>query len=375
MQHSTMPPPQVPPPGHGRPPIPFAPTQLRVGRVLGLLVLAGLFLAGAFLLVLFVHGKTRTREAIQMATSPPWLNKTDIYAPGKEDKAEAPATPSDPYGAKIGELLAKMASLEASVNDLKKRKAGTTTTVINQQSQKAATVPTKPKAAAPLFITHDLKDDKPTLTHEEYTLAPGATKIPCTVETVINSQVEGYFTCKVNTNVYDTKTGMHLLVPQGSTVLAHDQSRHLIYGDERLDTVSLTLTLPDGRSVDLGKAPVTDQAGVAGLTGDVNNHWWRLFGAVFIGGALKGGMSAMNVAMTEAAGAGQVASGIASVGNQATNRVIQPYINTRPTITVEAGQLGHVLLIKPLTLPAMWQGAESTETAQAKTLATHGGKR
>jgi type IV secretory pathway VirB10-like protein len=51
----------------------------------------------------------------------------------------------------------------------------------------------------------------------------------------------------------------------------------------------LTLALPDGRSVDLGQAPVTDQQGVAGLVGHVDNHWWRLFGAVFIGGALRGG--------------------------------------------------------------------------------------
>ena len=103
--------------------------------------------------------------------------------------------------------------------------------------------------------------------------------------------------------------------------------------------MSLKLTLPDGRAEDLGRAPVTDQQGVAGLTGRVDQHYWRLFGAVFIGGALKGGMSAMHTAMTSAAGAGQVASGIASVGNQATNWVLGPVLNTRPTIEVDAGQL------------------------------------
>jgi hypothetical protein len=30
-------------------------------------------------------------------------------------------------------------------------------------------------------------------------------------------------------------------------------------------------------------------------------------------------------------------------------------LDTRPTIEVDAGQLCHVLLTKPLTLPAMWQ--------------------
>jgi type IV secretion system protein VirB10 len=207
-----------------------------------------------------------------------------------------------------------------------------------------------------LFVQHDLQEpEAPTSTVPEYTLAPGATKLPCIIETAINSDVEGYFTAKVSTNIYDTATGRHLVVPQGSTILAHDQSSTLLYGNERLPTISLTLALPDGRSVDLGQAPVTDQQGVAGLTGRVNQHYWRLFGAVFIGGALRGGMQALPIATAQAGGAGQVASGIAASGNQATTQRLGRALDTRPTIEVDAGQLCHVLLIKPLNLPAMWQ--------------------
>jgi len=175
------------------------------------------------------------------------------------------------------------------------------------------------------------------------------------VETAINSDVEGYFTSKIATNVYDTATGRHLLVPQGSTVLAHDQSQSLLYGNERLPTISLTLALPDGRSVDLGQAPVTDQQGVAGLTGRVNNHWGRLFGAVFIGGALRGGQQALQMSLAQAGGAGQVAPGIGAVASQAGQQRLGRALDTRPTIEVDAGQLCNVLLTKPLHLPALWQ--------------------
>jgi type IV secretion system protein VirB10 len=188
-----------------------------------------------------------------------------------------------------------------------------------------------------------------------YVLAPGATKIPCEIETAINSDVEGYLTAKVSSNVYDTATGRHLLVPQGSTILGHDQSSVLLYGNERLPTVSLTLALPDGRSVELGHAPITDQQGVAGLTGAVNNHWGRLFGAILIGGALRGGQQAIQAGMAQAGGAGQVASGVASVGSQAGMQRAGRALDTRPTITVESGQLCNVLLIKELKLPALWQ--------------------
>src|SRR5207248_55384 len=152
------------------------------------------------------------------------------------------------------------------------------TTVVQQQPKSE---PPKKVPGSMLFVTHDVKEGVPKPSTLEYMLAPGATKLPCIVETFINSDVEGHFTAKVSTNVYDTATGRHLLVPQGSTILGHDQSQMLLYGNERLPTVSLTLTFPDGRAVDLGKAPVTDQQGVAGLSGHVDTHWRRLLGAVF----------------------------------------------------------------------------------------------
>jgi len=63
----------------------------------------------------------------------------------------------------------------------------------------------------------------------------------------------------------------------------------------------------------------------------------------------------MHIGMSQAAGAGQVASGIGSVANQAVNPRIGRALDTRPTIEVDAGQLCNVLLTKPLQLPALWQ--------------------
>src|SRR2546428_12384812 len=129
---------------------------------------------------------------------------------------------------------------------------------------------------------------------------------------------EGYFTAKVSANVYDTATGCHLLVPQGSTVLGHDQSSVLLYGNERLPTISLTLALPDGRSVDLGQAPVTDQLGVAGLTGRVNQHYWRLFVSGFFWGGLLGGTQGLPLPTGRAAGGGAEGAGDCAAGHPAT---------------------------------------------------------
>jgi type IV secretion system protein VirB10 len=341
--------------------------RLRVGRVVACIVLAMAVVVGGGLWFLHAYGRKVTTKPVENTMSPTWMKQGITYPPETQKTAQAIDAPPDRSAEILRQLAAlqqQLAEQQAAIEALKRKPS---TVINNQAAQTAKATPVKEQRppGSMLHISHEIKEPPAGPGVAEYTLAPGATKIPCQIETVINSDVEGPFICKVSTNVYDTATGRHLLVPQGSSILGHTQSSQLLYGSERMDTISLTLTLPDARTVDLGRAPVTDQAGVAGLTGDVNHHFWRLFGAVFIGGALKGGMNAMNVAMTSAAGAtGQVASGIASVGNQATNRVLTPVLNIRPTIITEAGQLANVLLLKPLHLPAMWQGNTTAQTVR-----------
>jgi len=340
-----------------RPPWQVPVTRLRGGRVA--LLAGGLFvlLIGGTIGLLLTKARTFTPPAVDSTAWPAWMRQSQTYPQSEPLLPKTAEVVPDPHAA----LLAKLAALQAEMERqrleleaLKKRPSGTT--VVQQPPQQAAKVtpPTK-MSASMLFVAHELKDPVPAPKDTEYQLAPGATKLPCVIEPAINSDVEGYFTAKVSTNVYDTATGRHLLVPQGSTILGHDQSAALLYGNERLPTVSLTLALPDGRSVDLGQAPVTDQQGMAGLTGRVNNHYWRLFGAVFIGGALRGGMQALQSSIAQAGGVGQVAAGIGSLGNQVVTQRAGRALDTRPTIEVDAGQICNVLLTKPLHLPAMWQ--------------------
>ena len=168
----------------------------------------------------------------------------------------------------------------------------------------------------------------------------------------LNSDVEGEFTCKVTSPVYDTETGHHLLIPQGSTIGAKYTSNDLLYGNARLPTLSLSLTLRDGSTVDLGKSPLTDQLGTQGLTGRVDQHFWRLAGAVFIGGALRGGAQMAQIGTAQMGVVGAVPSGMAQSGGQAVQQRTGRTLDSRPTIHVEAGQLGIVLLTKPLALKA-----------------------
>src|SRR5882672_2990887 len=342
---------------YGRPPWFLPVTRLRVGRVILLAIVLFTALIGGTVWLLTTKARPFLTPLVDSTAWPAWLRQAQSY-PTPEPEPPKPAAPVvDPNAAllaKLNALLAEQERQRQELEALKKRPSGTTI-IQPQQGKAAAVTPAPTPHAAMLFISHDVKEEAAKPKATEYTLAPGATKLACIIETAINSDVEGYFTAKVSSHVYDTATGRHLLVPQGSTILGHDQSANLLYGNERLPTISLTLALPDGRSVDLGQAPVTDQQGVAGLTGRVNNHYLRLFGAVFIGGALRGGMQALQSSIAQAGGVGQVAAGIGSLGNQVVTQRAGRALDTRPTIAVDAGQLCHVLLVKPLQLPAMWQ--------------------
>jgi type IV secretory pathway VirB10-like protein len=326
-------------------------TRLHAGRILLVLVL----LVGGALATwvwIFHRGGGVNTAAPEKGTSPGWT-AAQMHYEKPELKVEAPAPPPvDLTAAELARIKAMLAQMQAELDALKNRKPPAATTVVQQQPKPE---PPKKVPGSMLFVSHDIKDTPLKPSTLEYVLAPGATKIPCIIETSINSDVEGYFTSKVSANVYDTATGRHLLVPQGSTILARDHSQDLLYGNERLPTTSLTLALPDGRSVDLGRSPVTDQQGIAGLTGRVNQHYWRLFGAIFIGGALRGGVQAMQTALAQEAGVGQIAAGYSSVVNQALSPRLGRALDTRPTIEIDAGQICNVLLIKELRLPAMWQ--------------------
>jgi type IV secretion system protein VirB10 len=211
-----------------------------------------------------------------------------------------------------------------------------------------AATPAKPHR--PMLFVSNKVEPKPD--EDLYTLAPALTKIPCVVETEMNSDTGKDFVARIRGGVYDTKTGDKLMIPQGAAILGEYHGASLVFGNERLPTLSTKLAFPDGRSIDLGTMPVMNQAGVAGLVSRVDQHWWRLIGATLIMGALRGGQMAVYSVIDNADAAGAFAAGVASSTGQVGQQKLSRALDTRPTIIVEAGTLCNVILTKPLELPA-----------------------
>jgi type IV secretion system protein TrbI len=184
-----------------------------------------------------------------------------------------------------------------------------------------------------------------------YELKAG-TIVPAVLVTGINSDLPGPVIGQVRENVYDTVTGNYLLVPQGSRLIATYDSM-VSWGQERVLVCWNRLIFPNGDSVNLQCMPAADLQGAAGVTDEVNEHWWRLIKGAAVSTllaatseGLAGNVNSYNPTVPQmfANGAGQ---NINQVGQQLTRRDLQ----VQPTITVRPGFSVNLIVTKDVVLP------------------------
>ena len=155
----------------------------------------------------------------------------------------------------------------------------------------------------------------------------------------LNSDKPGRVSLMVDEDIYDSLRGDCLMIPKGSFINGM-YSADIKVGQERLLVASTSLRLPNGKSVPLNGMQGADQNGYAGFSGDVNNHFLKIFGAGFItaillkafdGNSQTATTSSPNGVTTYGDTAGQVAAATAQA-------VLQRNQNIPPTITVDPGQ-------------------------------------
>jgi type IV secretion system protein TrbI len=177
------------------------------------------------------------------------------------------------------------------------------------------------------------------------------TIIPATLITGINSDLPGPIIAQVRERVYDTVTGQHLLIPQGTRLLASYDSM-VAWGQERVLMCWNRIIMPNGKSINIQCMPAADLAGQAGLTDEVDNHWDRLLAAVGLSTVLSLGTQA---AAGDPSGyqpnlAQRAAGNAAGQINSAGQAVVARQINIQPTITVRPGFGVNVIVTKDMIL-------------------------
>lgn len=158
---------------------------------------------------------------------------------------------------------------------------------------------------------------------------------------------------QVSQDVYDTPTGRHLLIPQGSRLVG-SYSSDVAYGQSRVLVAWQRIVFPDGKAMDIGSMPGGDQAGYSGFKDKVNNHYFRLFGSALLMSAVTAGVALSQEDDNEGFGSETTASSAMSEAlgqqlGQVTAQLISKNLNIAPTLEIRPGFRFNVIVTKDLT--------------------------
>jgi len=219
----------------------------------------------------------------------------------------------------------------------------------NRQDEKRAFLANAPPEAT--YLSHTRL---PALSQTE---VKAGTVIPGVMIGGINSDLPGMIIGQVRQNVYDTATGMHLLVPAGARLVGtYDSS--ISMGQRRVLVAWNRIIFPDGSSVSLDRMPGADVSGYAGFKDKVNNHYWRIFGNAFMLSLFSAGIQLSQPDPqpgfyhdTQQTLAAEIGRQLGLVGMEMARR----NLDIQPTLEIRPGYQFNIMVTKDMILPP-WQG-------------------
>jgi type IV secretion system protein VirB10 len=164
------------------------------------------------------------------------------------------------------------------------------------------------------------------------------TIIPAVLTRDINSDLPGTITAQVTQTVYDSVSLKTPLICKGAKLIGR-YSNDIRTGQSRLLFAFTRLILLNGQSFNLTGFDGADALGQAGVGGEVNNHFLRIYGSSLAIGALSDQITRQQ-AVPQGAFASPSATGQIMV--QTTREILQKGRDLAPTITVARGSLINV---------------------------------
>ncbi|WP_137935838.1 TrbI/VirB10 family protein [Chitinivorax sp. B] len=184
------------------------------------------------------------------------------------------------------------------------------------------------------------------------------TVIPSILVSELNSDLPGEIIAQVSQNVYDTATGNHLLIPQGTKLFGRYDSQ-ISFGQERLLVTWQRLIYPNAYTLELGGMAGHDQEGKAGFADRVNNHYGRIFGWGLLTSLLSAAYQLSQPAQdrnSDRAPSNQQVMG-AAVGQQMAQlgmEMAKRNMRVQPTIEIRKGYRLNVMVNKDITFPGTY---------------------
>ena len=191
-----------------------------------------------------------------------------------------------------------------------------------------------------------------------YTITEG-TVIPAIMETAVHSQLPGLVRALNSADVY-SHDGSQLLIPKGSRLVGRYQSS-IRRGQVRVFIIWTRILRADGMSI-LINSPGTGPLGRAGLEGDVDTHFFQIFGAAILLSVLDTGLD-IGLEMARDQGSNNTNIGQGSFNNSGLDRAgemaLQDSIRIAPTIHIDQGTRILIMVARDLDFEAVEMAREA----------------
>lgn len=221
-------------------------------------------------------------------------------------------------------------------------------------------VPVNPSYGAPVLLANGSWKLNAQVEAPEtpYVLRAGYV-IPGLLISGINSDLPGQILAQVTQDVYDTATGRHLLLPQGSRLVG-TYSSQVAYGQSRVLTAWDRIIFPDGKVLDIQGMQGADSAGYSGYKDKINTHFWKVFSSAFL---MSGIVAGVNISqnsgddrVSDQQRAGDAMSeALGQQLGQAMTQMIMKNLNIAPTIEIRPGYRFNVMVSKDMIFSRPYQ--------------------
>lgn len=177
------------------------------------------------------------------------------------------------------------------------------------------------------------------------------TKVPVAVREAISSDHPGKITAYSMEDVYDSPTKRVPVLPR-FTYFIGTWSTEIRPGQSRLLIAFNRAILPDGRNVDLSSAQAVDNVGRAGIEGEVDNHFLKMFGHSLAIAMISTRISNRGLSTTTQSGGTATTGSVAGeVLGQITQQTLSRNSNIPPTLTTALANPFYITLSRDVRLP------------------------
>ena len=184
------------------------------------------------------------------------------------------------------------------------------------------------------------------------------TVIPGILVTGIDSDLPGQIVGQVAENVWDTARGKNVLIPKGTRILGVYDSQ-VTFGQRRVLVVWNRLVFPDGTTLNIAGSPGVDQAGYAGLSGRVDEHWGRLVGMALLSSLFVAGAELVHDDKGSGTGNGTERKSPGDIASEQAAKAIldmaakltQKVSDIQPTIRIRPGKRFNIFVRKDIAFP------------------------